>query len=55
MVSGKDKQHPVRYFAQDESRFGLHTLLGRLIIACRVKPIGQWQWLSKAFWLLVFK
>jgi hypothetical protein len=40
-----------RYFAQDESRFGLHTLLGRLITACGVKPIGQWQWIFKAFWL----
>ncbi len=54
MVSGKDKQCPIRYFAQDESRFGLHTLLGRFT-TCGVKPIGQWQWLSKAFWLLVFK
>ncbi len=35
----------------DESRFGLHTLLGRLITACGIKPIGQWQWLFKAFWL----
>jgi transposase len=44
-------ERPMRYFAQDESRFGLHTLLGRLITACGVKPIGQWQWLFKAFWL----
>lgn len=42
---------PIRYFAQDESRFGLHTIIGRLITACGVKPIGQWQWLFKAFWL----
>ena len=42
---------PIRYFAQDESRFGLKTLLGRLITACGVKPIGAWQWLFKAFWL----
>jgi len=41
----------IRYFAQDESRFGLKTLIGRLITACGVKPIGQWQWLFKAFWL----
>ncbi|MEP0924242.1 IS630 family transposase [Leptolyngbya sp. ST-U4] len=41
----------MRYFAQDESRFGLKTLLGRLITACGVKPIGQWQWQFKAFWL----
>ena len=25
--------------------------MGRLITACGVKPIGQWQWLFKAFWL----
>ena len=42
---------PIRYFAQDESRFGLKTMIGRLITACGVKPIGQWQWPVKAFWL----
>ena len=47
---GQDER-PIRYFAQDESRFGLHTLMGRLITACGIKPIGQWQWLFKAFWL----
>lgn len=41
----------MRYFAQDESRFGLHTLMGRLITAFGIKPIGDWQWLFKAFWL----
>jgi hypothetical protein len=46
----QDKR-PIRYFAQDESRFGLKTLIGRLITACGIKPIGQWQWLFKAFWL----
>lgn len=25
--------------------------MGRLITACGVKPIGQWQWLFKAYWL----
>jgi transposase len=40
-----------RYFAEDESRFGLKTIIGRLITAWGVKPIGQWQWLFKAFWL----
>jgi len=48
---GRQAQREIRYFAQDESRFGLHTLVGRLITACGVKPIGQWQWLFKAFWL----
>jgi transposase len=41
----------MRYFVQDESRFGLHTLIGRLLTACGIKPIGEWQWLFKAFWL----
>ncbi len=44
-------ERPIRYFAQDESRFGLKTLIGRLITACGIKPIGQWQWLFQAFWL----
>ena len=26
-------------------------MIGRLITACGTKPIGQWQWLFKAFWL----
>ena len=41
----------MRYFAQDESRFGLKTIIGRLITACGIKPIGPWQWLFKAFCL----
>lgn len=41
----------IRYFAQDESRFGLKTLVGRLITACGIKPIGKWQWKFQAFWL----
>ena len=36
---------------EDESRFGLKTIIGRLITAFGTKPIGQWQWLFKAFWL----
>lgn len=40
---------PIRYFARDESRFGLKTLIGRLITACGIKPIGQWQWLFQSF------
>ena len=26
-------------------------MIGRLITACGIKPIGFWQWLFKAFWL----
>ena len=47
----RQDERPIRYFAQDERRFGLPTIIGRLITACGVKPIGQWQWLFKAFWL----
>ncbi len=43
----RQDQRPIRYFAEDESRFGLKTLVGRLITACGIKPIGQWQWLNK--------
>jgi len=47
----RQDERPIRYFAGDESRFGLHTLIGRLITAFGVKPIGSWQWIFKAFWL----
>ncbi len=41
----------IRYFSEDESRFGLKTLVGRLITACGIKPLGQWQWKFQTFWL----
>jgi hypothetical protein len=47
----RQDERPIRYFVEDESRFGLKTIVGRLITASGVKPIGQWQWLFKAFWL----
>ena len=47
----RQDQRQIRYFAQDETRLGLKTVIGRLITACGVKPIGQWQWLFKALWL----
>jgi transposase len=47
----RHNERPLRYFVQDESRFGLKTLIGRLLTACGIKPIGEWQWLFKAFWL----
>lgn len=34
----------IRYFCQDESRFGLKTLVGRLITALGTKPLAPWQW-----------
>ncbi len=30
---------------------GFISMIGRLITACGIKPIGNWQWLFKAFWL----
>jgi transposase len=47
----RPEERAIRYFAQDESRFGLKTIIGRLVTACGVKPVGAWQWLFKAFWL----
>jgi transposase len=47
----KKETRPIRYFAQDESRFGLNTIMGRLITGYGIKPIGKWQWLFKAFWI----
>jgi hypothetical protein len=40
-----------RSFAQDASRFGLKTVVGRLITSLGVKPFGTWQWQCKAFGL----
>ena len=47
----KPEYQRLRYFAQDESRFGLKTIVGRLITSLGVKPLGTWQWQFKAFWL----
>ena len=44
-------QRPIRFLAQDESRFGLKTVIGRLITALGVKPVGKHQWIFKAFWV----
>jgi len=41
----------VRFFCQDESRFGLKTLTGRRITARGVKPIGKVHWTFKATYL----
>ncbi len=47
----KPEYERIRYFAQDESRFGLKTVVGRLITALGIKPLGTWQWQFQAFWL----
>jgi transposase len=39
----------IRYWAQDESRFGLKTITRRRITLKKVKPIVKVQWLFKAF------
>jgi transposase len=41
----------VRFFCQDESRFGLKTLTGRRISARGVKPVGKVQWPFEATYL----
>ena len=51
MLHDQENKRPIRYFAQDESRFGLKTLIGKVVTACGIKPIGEWQWLFKAFWI----
>lgn len=35
----------IRYFTQDESRFGLKTIEGQRITLKGVKPLGELQWL----------
>ena len=51
MVKYFSQGRRVRYFCQDESRFGLKTLLGRRITLKGVKPIMPVQWQRDNFWL----
>ena len=41
----------LRYWCQDESRIGLHTMRGRLLTLKGVKPKGKMQWNFQALWL----
>mgnify|MGYP001797861390 FL=1 len=41
----------VRFFCQDESRFGLKTLTGRRMTARGVKPVGKVRWTFQATYL----
>jgi transposase len=41
----------LRYWCQDESRMGLHTMRGRLLTLKGVKPKGKVQWDFQALWL----
>lgn len=51
MVTHLGRGLPVRYFCEDESRFGLKTLITRVITLFGVKPIAPMQWLRENFWL----
>jgi hypothetical protein len=42
---------PIRYFCSDESRWGLKTLVGRVITAMGIKPVVSTQWSRQSFWL----
>lgn len=42
---------PIRYFCEDESRFGLKTICSRVITLFGVKPVAPVQWLRDNFWL----
>src|SRR5574342_810956 len=41
----------IRYWTQDESRFGLKTLTRRRLTLKKVKPLVKVQWQFKAFYL----
>lgn len=42
---------PLRYLCQDESRFGLQTIPGRMITLKKTKPVGSTQWKRGNFYL----
>ena len=46
-----ERYSKIRYWAQDESRFGLKTITRRRITLKKVRPIVKVQWLFKAFYL----
>ena len=41
----------IRYWTQDESRFGLKTIPRRRLTLKKIKPVVKVQWLFKAFYL----
>ena len=41
----------MRYWSQEESRLGLHTITRRLLTLPGVKPVGPMQWKFEAFYL----
>ena len=42
---------PIRYWSQDESRFGLKTITRRVLTALGIKPIGPVQWKFQSFYI----
>jgi len=46
-----ERYSSIRYWTQDESRFGLKTITRRRITLKKVKPIVKVQWQFKAFYL----
>ena len=46
----EQKPKPIRYWCQDESRFGLKTLTHRVITALGIKPRGLVQWPFEALY-----
>lgn len=42
---------PLRYWSQDESRFGLKTITRRVLTALGIKPVGPVQWNFQSFYL----
>ena len=45
------RHETLRYWYQDESRFGLKTITRRRITSRGIKPLGQVQWSFKAYYL----
>jgi len=41
----------LRYWCQDETRFGLKTIQRRRLTLKGIKPIGRMQWQYKTFYL----
>ncbi len=46
-----ENTRPIRLWAEDESRFGLHTVRRRRITACGTKPVCAHQHDFKNFWI----
>jgi hypothetical protein len=51
MIKYFGKGKPVRIWCEDESRFGLITMQGRMITLKGVKPLGKKQWKRGNFYV----